>query len=73
MKNLESNNKIIDELSMIVGVNNKDINYLYYLLIKDGKYFDKYKKEDKINIPTNESTCLGLDDWLESFEEIIDE
>lgn len=50
------------ELCMLTGAVNKDINYLYYLLVKDGTIFDS-KPEVKESIH-DECTVGTLDDWF---------
>lgn len=39
---------MIEELQMITGSNSNDINYLYYLIIKNGPYVAKFKTIDAI-------------------------
>lgn len=50
------------ELSMLTGKTSKDMSYLYYLLLRDGTYFDK--KEKKYEIPKEETTVESLEDWF---------
>lgn len=39
---------MLEELQMITGSNSNDINYLYYLIIKNGTYVDKYNIVDVV-------------------------
>ena len=39
---------MLEELQMITGSNSNDINYLYYLIIKNGTYVDKYNVVDVV-------------------------
>lgn len=52
----------IRELCMLTGKVNKDRNYLYYLLIKDGSYF----KEDEpvVEVINDECTVNDFEDWF---------
>ena len=50
------------ELYMLTGQVNKDKNYLYYLLIKDGSYFNEEPKQPEV-IKTD-STVDAFDDWF---------
>ena len=59
-----SEDAIIRELYMLTGKVNKDKNYLYYLLIKDGSYY----KEDKstVEVVKDTSTVDSFEDWFNS-------
>lgn len=39
---------MLEELQMITGSNSNDINYLYYLIIKNGTYVDRYNVVDVV-------------------------
>lgn len=50
------------ELCMLTGKVNRDRNYLYYLLIKDGSYFKENEPaEEVIN---DESTVSDFESWF---------
>lgn len=49
------------ELCMLTGKMNKDKDYLYYLLVKDGSMFVKEKKVEVIN---DESTVDSFENWF---------
>ena len=51
------------ELSMITGKTSKDLSYLYYLLLRDGTFFNDNKEELK-EIAEDESTVESLEDWF---------
>ena len=53
----------LTELQMITGVVSKDVTYLYYLLIKDGSYFEKIKKPE---MPKSDRGVLDLESWFNS-------
>lgn len=61
--------KILDELIMLTGKVSTDKNYLYYLLVKDGSYFEKPKESNAESIP--DVTVNSLEDWFNSLEEDI--
>lgn len=56
--------EVLRELYMLTGKVNKDKDYLYYLLIKDGSYYDKPKQEPE-QIKT-ENTVDTFEDWFNS-------
>lgn len=55
-------NDILDELYMLTGVVNKDRNYLYYLLVKDGCLFDQNVNYTEPTIA--EESVSSFDDWF---------
>ena len=57
-----ADDSIMRELYMLTGQVNKDKNYLYYLLIKDGSYFNEEPKQPEA-IKTD-STVDAFDDWF---------
>lgn len=52
----------IQELSMMTGVVNKDIDYLLYLLLKDGTLFEEEKKPYEEN---NDMAVSTFEDWFD--------
>ena len=52
------------ELCMLTGAVNKDINYLYYLLVKDGVLFDDNTEESEVI--QDECTVDTFDSWFEN-------
>lgn len=52
------------ELCMLTGKVNKDRNYLYYLLIKDGSYFKE--KEPVKAVIADEATVCDLASWFDN-------
>lgn len=59
-----SDESIMRELYMLTGMVNKDKNYLYYQLIKDGAYF-KEEPAPPEEIKT-ENTVDTFEDWFNS-------
>lgn len=57
-----ADDSIMRELYMLTGQVNKDKNYLYYLLIKDGSYFNEEPRQPEV-IKTD-STVDAFDDWF---------
>lgn len=55
---------VLRELYMLTGKVNKDKDYLYYLLIKDGSYFKEEGPEPE-QIKT-ENTVDTFEDWFNS-------
>lgn len=55
---------VLRELYMLTGKVNKDKDYLYYLLIKDGSYFKEEEPEPE-QIKT-ENTVDTFEDWFNS-------
>lgn len=49
------------ELCMLTGKVNKDKNYLYYLLVKDGSFFEEVKEPEVIQ---DENTVETFDSWF---------
>lgn len=49
------------ELCMLTGKVNKDKSYLYYLLVKDGSFFNQKKEPEVIQ---NENTVETFDSWF---------
>lgn len=49
------------ELCMLTGKVNKDKNYLYYLLVKDGSFFEEVKEPEVI---CDENTVETFDSWF---------
>ena len=49
---------------MLTGAVNKDINYLYYLLVKDGVLFDGNTEESEVI--QDECTVDTFDSWFEN-------
>lgn len=56
--------EILRELYMLTGKVNKDKDYLYYLLIKDGSYFKK--EEPKPEEIKTENTVDTFENWFDS-------
>lgn len=54
---------IMRELYMLTGVVNKDRNYLYYLLIRDGSYFKEEPPEPEVI--NTENTVDTFEDWFD--------
>ena len=54
----------LKELQLLTGTMSKDLSYLYYLLVKDGTYFQK--KEVQIEEINDECTVPSFADWFES-------
>ena len=52
----------IQELSMITGVVNKDLDYLLYLLLKDGVTFKEEKQSEVID---NTNSVPTFSEWLD--------
>jgi hypothetical protein len=52
------------ELCMLTGKVNRDRNYLYYLLIKDGSYFKE--EEPTVEVINDESTVNDFANWFNS-------
>jgi hypothetical protein len=52
------------ELCMLTGKVNRDRNYLYYLLIKDGSYFKE--EEPTVEVINDESTVDDFANWFNS-------
>ena len=57
-----SEDAIIRELYMLTGKVNKDKNYLYYLLIKEGSYYNKDKST--VEVIKDASTVDSFEDWF---------
>lgn len=53
----------LEEMQMLLNSGSMDIDYLVYLILKDGSYFDYMKttKEEK-----NEAIVPDLDSWFDS-------
>lgn len=64
MKSKKKTITTIEELQMITGVVSTDLNYLYYLLIKDGTYFDKLERE--ASLASQEGVVESFEDWFNS-------
>lgn len=54
------------ELCMLTGKVNKDKNYLYYLLVKDGSYFNKEKPVS--GIFESENKVEDFASWFDRIE-----
>ena len=54
----------IQELSMITGVINKDIDYLLYLLLKDGILFTE--EEEVTEQTISENAVPTFSDWFDN-------
>lgn len=52
----------IQELSMITGVVNKDLDYLLYLLLKDGVTFKEEKQSEVID---NTNSVPTFSEWFD--------
>ena len=52
----------IQELSMITGVVNKDLDYLLYLLLKDGVTFNEEKQSEVID---NTNSVPTFSEWFD--------
>lgn len=50
------------ELCMLTGKVNRDKSYLFYLLVKDGSFFNKEKEESRVI--QNENTVEPFDTWF---------
>lgn len=59
---MQGDTNILKELYMLTGKVDKDKNYLYYLLIKDGAAF---KKEEKRTPPIAEESVKTFEDWFD--------
>lgn len=63
--------RILAELQMMTNVVTDDIDYLVYLVLKDGSYFDdittKYEKVDSVGF---QNKVEDFDNWLSSLEEV---
>ena len=59
---------VLTELQMVTGVVTDDINYLMYLVLKDGSFFQKETAgSSKFVLSTNTPELSGvesLDDWF---------
>lgn len=64
MTRQRNQNYILQELQMITGIISEDLDYIVYLLLKSGSYFQKQNSE-KYVIP-NESVSIikNLDEWF---------
>lgn len=58
---MQSDVNILRELYMLTGKVDKDKNYLYYLLVRDGSMF---KKSDKHEIPISKDSVESFEDWF---------
>lgn len=47
---------------MLTGISSKDINFLYYSIVKDGSYFKKV--QDKLEVDVSNSV-LSLESWFD--------
>lgn len=54
----------IQELSMVTGVINKDIDYLLYLLLKDGILFTE--EEEATEQTISENAVPTFSDWFDN-------
>lgn len=52
---------LLEELYMLTGVVDKDINYLYYFLVKDGS---KFSEKQYHQIPESQHSVGTLEDWF---------
>ncbi len=59
---MQKDDGVLQELYMLTGMVHKDINYLYYMLMKNGTMF----KEDKPVQPTLAKNSVStFEDWFE--------
>ena len=63
-QNDDTKERCIAELQFLTGNVSKDLSYLYYLLVKDGTYFNK--KESKVEVINDEYTVPSLEDWFKN-------
>lgn len=61
---MQGDTDILRELYMLTGKVNKDKNYLYYLLIKDGSFF-KDDKPAQLDL-SSENSVDSFESWFDS-------
>lgn len=63
--------RILAELQMMTNIVTDDIDYLVYLVLKDGSYFDdidtKYEEGNSLRF---ENKVEDFENWLSSLEEV---
>lgn len=57
------NDEMYEELCMMTGKVNKDISYLYYLLVKDGSLYKEEPAKEEIR---TDATVDDLSSWFDS-------
>lgn len=61
---MQGDTEILRELYMLTGRVDRDKNYLYYLLVKDGSFFEENKPVQEVK--HDKSSVESFEDWFDN-------